>query len=180
MKETNFDYSNSYGLQASAYNVALSATSGWRYNKRRVSNRDCHVSLCMSMRKHAAHCWPITRELRIGAEWQIEQMFVVDVPQSIERRIDAPLIPNRRVVLLGGNVFAVGTYKHDKSSNFFNLPFNRNPHFPSCEVHCNLAFIQRLDLCRRLLVWLSTERKGWVWGASLECCIVLQMLYLQG
>lgn len=24
-----------------------------------------------------------------------------------------------------GNVFAVGTYKHDKSSNFFDLPFNR-------------------------------------------------------
>lgn len=26
---------------------------------------------------------------------------------------------------LSGNVFAVGTYKHDKSSNFFDLPFNR-------------------------------------------------------
>ena len=26
---------------------------------------------------------------------------------------------------LNGNVFAVGTYKHDKSSNFFALPFNR-------------------------------------------------------
>ena len=26
---------------------------------------------------------------------------------------------------LNGNVFAVGTYKHDKSSNFFDLPFNR-------------------------------------------------------
>ena len=28
-------------------------------------------------------------------------MVIVDVPQSIERRIHAPLIPNRRVVLLG-------------------------------------------------------------------------------
>ena len=26
---------------------------------------------------------------------------------------------------LNGNVFAVGTYKHDKNSNFFDLPFNR-------------------------------------------------------
>lgn len=26
---------------------------------------------------------------------------------------------------VNGNVFAVGTYKHDKSSNFFDLPFNR-------------------------------------------------------
>ena len=26
---------------------------------------------------------------------------------------------------LNGNVFAVGTYKHDKSRNFFDLPFNR-------------------------------------------------------
>ena len=51
MKETNFDYSNSYGLQAS---VIFNA-----------------------------------------GKW------------------------------LNGNVFAVGTYKHDKSSNFFNLPFNR-------------------------------------------------------
>ena len=51
MKETNFDYSNSYGLQASViFNVG---------------------------------------------KW------------------------------LNGNVFAVGTYKHDKSSNFFDLPFNR-------------------------------------------------------
>lgn len=51
MKETNFDYSNSYGLQAS---VIVNA-----------------------------------------GKW------------------------------LNGNVFAVGTYKHDKSSNFFDLPFNR-------------------------------------------------------
>ena len=51
MKETNFDYSNSYGLQAS---VVFNA-----------------------------------------GKW------------------------------LNGNVFAVGTYKHDKSSNFFALPFNR-------------------------------------------------------
>ena len=51
MKETNFDYSNSYGLQAS---VIFNA-----------------------------------------GKW------------------------------LNGNVFAVGTYKHDKSSHFFNLPFNR-------------------------------------------------------
>jgi len=51
MKETNFDYSNSYGLQAS---VIFNA-----------------------------------------CKW------------------------------LNGNVFAVGTYKHDKSSNFFDLPFNR-------------------------------------------------------
>lgn len=51
MKETNFDYSNSYGLQASV-----------------IFNAD---------------------------KW------------------------------LNGNVFAVGTYKHDKSSNFFDLPFNR-------------------------------------------------------
>lgn len=51
MKETNFDYSNSYGLQAS---VIFNA-----------------------------------------GKW------------------------------LNGNVFAVGTYKHDKSCNFFDLPFNR-------------------------------------------------------
>lgn len=51
MKETNFDYSNSFGLQASA-----------------IFN---------------------------ASKW------------------------------LNGNVFAVGTYKHDKSSNFFDLPFNR-------------------------------------------------------
>lgn len=51
MKETNFDYSNSYGLQASAI-------------------------------------------FRAG-KW------------------------------LNGNVFAVGTYKHDKSCNFFDLPFDR-------------------------------------------------------
>lgn len=51
MKETNFDYSNSYGLQAS---VIFNA-----------------------------------------GKW------------------------------LNGNVFVVGTYKHDKSSNFFDLPFNR-------------------------------------------------------
>ena len=51
MKETNFDFSNSYGLQASA-----------------IFN---------------------------AGKW------------------------------LNGNVFAVGTYKHDKSSNFFDLPFNR-------------------------------------------------------
>lgn len=51
MKETNFDYSNSFGLQASV-----------------IFN---------------------------GGKW------------------------------LNGNVFAVGTYKHDKSSNFFDLPFNR-------------------------------------------------------
>ena len=51
MKETNFDYSNSYGLQASAIFSA--------------------------------------------GKW------------------------------LNGNVFAVGTYKHDKSCNFFDLPFNR-------------------------------------------------------
>lgn len=51
MKETNFDYSNSYGLQAS---VIFNA-----------------------------------------GKW------------------------------LNGNVFAVGTYKHDKSNNFFDLPFNR-------------------------------------------------------
>ena len=51
MKETNFDYSNSYGLQASV-----------------IFN---------------------------SGKW------------------------------LNGNVFAVGTYKHDKSSNFFDLPFNR-------------------------------------------------------
>ena len=51
MKETNFDYSNSYGLQAS---VIFNA-----------------------------------------GKW------------------------------LNGNVFAVGTYKHDKNSNFFDLPFNR-------------------------------------------------------
>ena len=51
MKETNFDYSNSYGLQASVIFTA--------------------------------------------GKW------------------------------LNGNVFAVGTYKHDKSSNFFDLPFNR-------------------------------------------------------
>lgn len=51
MKETNFDYSNSYGLQASAMFSA--------------------------------------------GKW------------------------------LNGNVFAVGTYKHDKSSHFFDLPFNR-------------------------------------------------------
>ena len=51
MKETNFDYSNSYGLQASAIFSA--------------------------------------------GKW------------------------------LNGNVFAVGTYKHDKSSHFFDLPFNR-------------------------------------------------------
>lgn len=51
MKETNFDYSNSYGLQASAIFSA--------------------------------------------GKW------------------------------LNGNVFAVGTYKHDKSRNFFDLPFNR-------------------------------------------------------
>lgn len=51
MKETNFDYSNSYGLQASA-----------------IFN---------------------------AGKW------------------------------LNGNVFAVGTYKHDKSSIFFDLPFNR-------------------------------------------------------
>lgn len=51
MKETNFDYSNSYGLQASAIFSA--------------------------------------------AKW------------------------------LNGNVFAVGTYKHDKSCNFFDLPFDR-------------------------------------------------------
>ena len=51
MKETNFDYSNSFGLQASAIFSA--------------------------------------------GKW------------------------------LNGNMFAVGTYKHDKSSNFFDLPFNR-------------------------------------------------------
>ena len=51
MKETNFDYSNSFGLQASAIFSA--------------------------------------------GKW------------------------------LNGNVFAVGTYKHDKSRNFFDLPFNR-------------------------------------------------------
>lgn len=51
MKETNFDYSNSFGLQASA-----------------IFN---------------------------AGKW------------------------------LNGNVFAVGTYKHDKSSHFFDLPFNR-------------------------------------------------------
>lgn len=51
MKETNFDFSNSYGLQASAM-----------FN---------------------------------AGKW------------------------------LNGNVFAVGTYKHDKSSHFFDLPFNR-------------------------------------------------------
>ena len=51
MKETNFDYSNSFGLQASA----ILSTGKW----------------------------------------------------------------------LNGNVFAVGTYKHDKSCNFFDLPFNR-------------------------------------------------------
>ena len=51
MKETNFDYSNSFGLQASA----ILSTGKW----------------------------------------------------------------------LNGNVFAVGTYKHDKSSHFFDLPFNR-------------------------------------------------------
>lgn len=51
MKETNFDYSNSYGLQASA----IFSVGKW----------------------------------------------------------------------LNGNVFAVGTYKHDKSSHFFDLPFNR-------------------------------------------------------
>ena len=51
MKETNFDYSNSFGLQASA----IFSTGKW----------------------------------------------------------------------LNGNVFAVGTYKHDKSSHFFDLPFNR-------------------------------------------------------
>ena len=51
MKETNFDFSNSYGLQASAIFSA--------------------------------------------GKW------------------------------LNGNVFAVGTYKHDKSSNFFDLPFDR-------------------------------------------------------
>lgn len=51
MKETNFDYSNSYGLQASAIFSA--------------------------------------------GKW------------------------------LNGNVFTVGTYKHDKSCNFFNLPFDR-------------------------------------------------------
>ena len=51
MKETNFDFSNSYGLQASAIFSA--------------------------------------------GKW------------------------------LNGNVFAVGTYKHDKSCNFFDLPFNR-------------------------------------------------------
>lgn len=51
MKETNFDYSNSFGLQASAI-------------------------FCVG-------------------KW------------------------------LNGNVFAVGTYKHDKSSHFFDLPFNR-------------------------------------------------------
>lgn len=51
MKETNFDYSNSFGLQASA----IFSVGKW----------------------------------------------------------------------LNGNVFAVGTYKHDKSSNFFDLPFNR-------------------------------------------------------
>ena len=51
MKETNFDYSNSFGLQASA----IFSVGKW----------------------------------------------------------------------LNGNVFAVGTYKHDKSSHFFDLPFNR-------------------------------------------------------
>ncbi len=30
-------------------------------------------------------------------------MVVVDVPQSIERRINVPFIPYGRVILLGGN-----------------------------------------------------------------------------
>lgn len=62
MKETNFDYSNSFGLQASA-----------------IFN---------------------------AGKW------------------------------LNGNVFAVGTYKHDKSSHFFDLPFNRKKLSVILGGHC--------------------------------------------
>ena len=68
MKETNFDYSNSFGLQASAIFSA--------------------------------------------GKW------------------------------LNGNVFAVGTYKHDKSSHFFDLPFNRK------KLSVRLGGTASVKLCR--------------------------------
>lgn len=68
MKETNFDYSNSFGLQASAIFSA--------------------------------------------GKW------------------------------LNGNVFAVGTYKHDKSSHFFDLPFNRK------KLSVRLGGTASIKLCR--------------------------------
>ena len=53
--------------------------------------------------EHIAHCRPIARELGIGTEREVEQMVIVDVPQSIERRIHAPFIPYRRMVLFGSD-----------------------------------------------------------------------------
>ena len=72
MKETNFDYSNSFGLQASAIFSA--------------------------------------------GKW------------------------------LNGNVFAVGTYKHDKSSHFFDLPFNRKKLTATLGGTASIKLCQTQDL----------------------------------
>ena len=92
MKETNFDYSNSYGLQAS---VIFNA-----------------------------------------GKW------------------------------LNGNVFAVGTYKHDKNSNFFDLPFNRKKLSVILGGTASIKLCQTQDLCLILNPFYQTKAIQGVYDIS--------------
>lgn len=85
--------------------------------------------------------WQIKRRYTLMAFASLKPDYFVQLPyQTIERMavimketnfdysnsygLQASVIFNAGK-WLNGNVFAVGTYKHDKSSNFFDLPFNR-------------------------------------------------------
>ena len=92
MKETNFDYSNSYGLQASAIFSA--------------------------------------------GKW------------------------------LNGNVFAVGTYKHDKSRNFFDLPFDRKKLSVILGGTASVKLCSTQDLCLILNPFYQTKAIQGVYDIS--------------
>lgn len=92
MKETNFDYSNSFGLQASAIFSA--------------------------------------------GKW------------------------------LNGNVFAVGTYKHDKSSHFFDLPFNRKKLSVRLGGTASVKLCSTQDLCLILNPFIQSKAIQGVYDIS--------------
>ena len=78
---------------------------------------------------------------------------IADFEHPTRRDTDASVIRNFVPVFCNGRPVSythLDVYKRQERVSALLLkmllPFMRNPHFPSCEVHCNLAFILKIGL----------------------------------
>ena len=70
---------------------------------------------------------------------------------------------------LNGNVFPVGTYKHDKSSHFFDLPFDRKKLTAALGGTASIILCRTQDLRLILNPFFQSKAIQGVYDISPEC-----------